>query len=577
MRNTRARPILLTILAVVVAIVLLTIGTLYAFTDFIVDRLWFKSLGYGDYHWYRVLYRYLTLAIFTLFFFIIFFFNFWIGAKFLGAKLPAKPGEDGDRPKRAVYRHFQRRSLRIYMPLSLALAIGVSLPLFFYWESALLYLVAPDTGVADPLYGKDVAYWLFSLPVYLLVFQELLIALVIVLGGLLLLYRRESRAMPRADGHLRRGAKVHLNLVTLLIFLAGAWYFSLQADMLLYTDDHMPIFFGPGYVEGHLELPLIWASALFLLLTAGAFIYFINTTKGLRIFAGCLVTFLAVVGLRYFTPLENLFQDFIVTPNEMTREAPYIANNIHATLESFAVDEIELREYPVREVPWDMTTPEVSMSLQNIPIWDEDGLLKVYRELQELRTYYTFDSVDVDRYSIADVYQQVFLAAREIDIDRLPAGGESWVNSWLKYTHGYGVVMTPASSAGAGPLNWIIQGLPPHSEFDISIDEPAIYYGVGDYRPVIAPNDSRELDYAADGEVYQTDYRGSGGVPVNNLFSKLLFSTYFGEYNIFKTTQTNVNSRILFRRNIVDRIRKLTPYLLLDPNPYPVVTEERIY
>jgi hypothetical protein len=293
--------------------------------------------------------------------------------------------------------------------------------------------------------------------------------------------------------------------------------------------------------------------------------------------AATTVLFLAVLGVRHTPFVTDAVKRYVVTPNELTREAPYIANNIEATLAAFRLQEVETREYPIREKAWEEITPEIRLSLQNVPIWDDEDLLPVYRELQEIRPYYAFDSVDIGRYRVEDVYQQVFLAARQIDLDELSGPRRTWVNRWLKYTHGYGAVMTPASQPADAPIEWFIQGIPPNTVAGLSLDEPAIYYGTGGYSPVIAPNASHELDYASQDEMNLTDYRGDGGVPIGSLFRKLVFSLYFGERNILYTTQTTANSRLLFRRDIRERIRTLTPELILDPDPYLVVAEGRLY
>lgn len=570
---------LLYAVAAVLVIGILALISAYFFNDFIVNLWWFSSLGYEQYFWQRLLYRYAVFFIVTLLFFTIFFLNFWIGSKYLGAKTPSEPKVDTGRRRRyqKLYKRFQERSLFVYFPLTFALAVFIALPLFFQWERALLYFFAPNAGIDDPVYGKDISYYLFSLPIYLLLLRKLLIAFLIVLLGLVLLYWLESRTLSGADRQLRRGAKIHLNTVMFLVFLIGAWYFILERHQLLYTNSHMPLFYGPGYVEMHVTLPLIWLCLLLLLAVAFSFIYLVNKRKGFIGFITVTVLFFVALGARYSSIAPNLLQRYFVKPNEMTLEVPYIANNILSTLTAYNLQDVETKEYPIKEIPWNMTTPEVQMSLQNIPIWDEDGLHKVYEELQAIRTYYGFNSVDVDRYVVNDVYQQVFLSPREINFQELPEGAQNWVNAWLKYTHGYGIVMNPASQATAGPIEWFIQGIPPESDFGLETEEPAIYYGKGIYSPVIAPNDSHEIDYSTGDIEKETDYKGEGGVRISSLFRKLVFALYFNEENIFYTAQTNNDSRILFRRNITERISTLTPFLLLDPDPYAVVTPERIY
>ncbi|WP_462322746.1 UPF0182 family protein, partial [Halochromatium sp.] len=329
--------------------------------------------------------------------------------------------------------------------------------------------------------------------------------------------------------------------------------------------------------EMTVTLPLIVAAAVLLLIAGALLLALVNTGKGIGLLAVTTLLLLAVLGLRHTPFLTDAVGRYVVEPAEMTREAPFIDNNIEATLAGYRLQDVETRDYQIHEEGWDKITPNIRLSLRSIPIWDEHKLLSVYRELQEIRPYYAFDRVNVGRYKIKDVYQQVFLAARQIDLEKLSEARQTWVNLWLRYTHGYGVVMNPAAQAADEPLEWLIQGIPPSSVEGLSIDEPAIYYGAGNLHPVIAPNASHELDYASRDEVKLTDYDGTGGVPVSSAFRKLVFSLYFGERNILYTTQMTDDSRLLFRRNIRDRIKTLTPDLILGPNPYLAIANGRLY
>lgn len=566
------------ILILVLAIAAL-LGLVYLFDDFLVDLWWFDALGYQDYFWLRQAYQYLVLVLVTLFFFAIFFFNFWIGAKHLGVSPPdSVPADPHDRQLRSQrLRHFQTRSLALYLPLSLALGVLIALPLYAHWETTLLYLAAPSTGVADPVFGNDISWYLFSLPLYTLVLREVLLAFGIVLLGLILLYELERRIVPGRKRQLRRGAKIHLSGIMLLLFLIAAGYFVLERNRLLSSDNHLPLFYGPGYVEMHIALPLIWASIALLAVLALLFVIFVNYRKGLAGLATVAVLLAIVTGARHWPALSGSVERYLVKPNELTLEAPYIAHNIQATLHAYGLADVETRHYPIKDIPWDTTTTRVQKSLQNIPIWDDRELRGVFDQLQLIRTYYDFDGIFTDRYTVDDVYQQVFLAVREIDFKELPADAKNWVNEWLRYTHGYGAVMTPAAQQAAGPIEWFLQSIPLSSKYDLSVADPGIYYGVGRYKPVIAPNDAHEVDYVTNDTVVESDYRGKGGVGIGDSLSKLVFALHFGEKNIFLTSATTSDSRILFRRNIQERVSTLTPFLSLDPSPYPVVTSGHIY
>ncbi len=581
---------LLIILSVILVVVGIPLATVY-FNAFIVDLWWFNALDYGLYFWARVLYQSIIFTVVTLFFFLQFFLNFWIGSRYLGAERPAlhdlEQGQAPDasaagaaRPRSAyqrLYDQFQRGSLWFYLPLCLALALLVALPVFAHWEEALLFFFAPSSGMQDPAFGKDISYYLFSLPLFSLIWQELLTASLVLLVGLALLYQFELKMVAGPGQRMRRGARIHLGVAMGFVVLIGAWYFVMDRHMLLYNDGHLPVFSGPGYVEMTFILPLIWACFILFLILGALAILYIETRKGLLALLAVAILFVGTLSFRYSSVTPELLQEYVVKPNELDRQAPYISQNIQATLKAYNLQHVETRRYPVKDIPWDTSGTEFKESLSNIPIWDEVGLHQVFQELQEIRAYYIFNTIDVDRYTVNDRYQQVAVSPREIDLDKLPAESRNWVNEWMKYTHGYGAVMAPTAQPKAGAIDWLMQGIPPRSNAGLSIEQPGIYYGTGSYSPVIAPNESGEIDYASDDELVLSDYAGKGGVSFSGLLRRALFALYFREENLILTTQINENSRLLFRRNIAERISKVTPFLHLDPHPYAVVTSERVY
>ncbi|MDZ7597090.1 MAG: UPF0182 family protein [Desulfobacterales bacterium] len=222
--------------------------------------------------------------------------------------------------------------------------------------------------------------------------------------------------------------------------------------------------------------------------------------------------------------------------------------------------QVEKRDYGRTENLRSLTDPELRTDLENIPLWDKELLKDVFQEVQAIRPYYQFSDIDVGRYPVGNALHQVYLAAREINLNRLPLSAQNWINMHLKYTHGFGPVMIPASQKGEQRMQWFINQMPPVSDYGFSIKEPGIYYGTGFYEYVIAPNDSGELHYPGELEEVLVDYKGTGGVPIGSFFKKALFAVYFKEKNIFFTTKTNSDSRILFRRNIQESVRTLTPF-----------------
>ena len=346
-------------------------------------------------------------------------------------------------------------------------AVFVAFPLYHHWEDALLYLFAPSAGLQDPAYGRDVSYYLFSLPIYQLLLRELLVAVGFMFLGSALLYWREDRPLAGQGLHLPWGAKVHLSVLAGLGFVMGAWFFMLQRYDLLYDRSHIPLFFGPGYAQMRVVLPLIWLAIVFLLAVAVSLIFFVHTRRGLKV---CLIStalFFLALGALYSPALPNLVQKYLVAPNQIVRERPFITHNIQATLAAYDLAGVETRNYPISDLPWDVRSPKLQATLRNIPVWDAEVLEKIFQQLQALRTYYAFKSVDVDRYTVGRVHQQVFLSARELDLHKLPASAQNWVNERLKYTHGNGVVMIPAAQQGEAPMTGLGLVVAMHSVIEI--------------------------------------------------------------------------------------------------------------
>ncbi len=567
-------------------ILLLTVvglGLLYlifaiVFMDFMVDMWWFDSLGYLNYFIRRLTYRYIILVVFSLMFFLVFFLNFWVASWFLGTSAP-----NADQPAMTLSRYrfflhkFRSGSLKIYAPFSLILAVALAWPFFTRWEETLLYIFAPNAPWKDPFFGVNVSYFLFALPIYLSILNTLVVTLALLLLGLVLLYWLEKRYLAKQERYLHPGAKTHLSVMVFILFVVGIWDLYLQRYTLLYSTSHEGLFYGPGFVEMNVVLPLIWISIFFLFTTAVLLITYLNSRKGFKLLVLSGALFLVAISARYSPFLPNLVEKYIVKPNEISKERSYIENNIQATLAAFNLDQVVRRDYTIEPLEWNLQEPIIRTNLRNIPVWDQDVLLNVYQHLQELRTYYKFSGVAVDRYTVNGVYQQVNLAARELSLADLPAGVRNWINERLKYTHGFGAVMTPAAQGGEEPMTWFIQDIPPQSDYGFKIAQPGIYFGMLDYGYVIAPNESRELNYPTAEGNQLSDYHGKDGIYVHSLFRRLLFALYFKSRDILFTLKTIPDSRILIRRHIVERIKALTPFFTLDKAPYTVVTDRNLY
>ena len=539
---------------------------------FLVEWWWFDSVGQGFTFWQRLLYKYAVFGTVTCGFFLIFFLNFRFASRYLRRAQP--PSEDGGkRPLRAL-----RIGSRIfYIPLALFLAAVLALPAFRHWRQFLLFFFGPSAGVVDPVFGKDVSYYLFSFPIYRMIQSRLLLCLVALFLGLVLLYRTETRVLAGPSGRLPTAARWHLSLVLLAAFLVESWDFILQRNALVYKTSYAPLFFGPGFVDLKLIVPLIWLQVALWIATVLCLLLAVHYNKGFKVLAALVLAFLGALGAGHSDFLPKAVIKYIVKPNEFTLEAPFIAKNIKSTLQAYRLQTVEVRDFSPASLPAHYNDPKVEKVLRNIPLWEARTLKPVLEQLQELRSYYSFSTVSADRYTVAGEYEQTYTAPRELDYGNLPGVAGNWVNRHLTYTHGYGAVMTPANQTGGGQMTWFIHGIPIESDYGLSIGQPDIYFGLQPMPYAIAPNRTGEMDYPSGNSNRTTDYRGRGGVPLSSLFHRLVFAWHFEDRNLLLTDRLTDRSRILFRRNIIDRVRALAPFLTLDTNPYMVATPRGIF
>ena len=557
------------LLAVLAAIALLKL----IFVDFVIDFWWFQSQGLGLYFMMRWLYRYAVFLFFVAAFFVFFYINFWIASRFVGFDDSAKRAENRD-----IVRRLHAGLRRFYLPFSAVLALPIALPMYRNWEQALMFLFGRSSGVTDALLDKDVSFYLFSLPIYHLLQKEILVVSVVLFLTIIFLYWYEHRLLAAQDEALSRGARLHISLIALFVVAILCWGVLLERFDLLYTTTNLPVFYGPGYVEMRIILPFIWLTAIFLAGLGISLVVAVNRGKGWKIPAvfGVLMVLSVVSGNADM--MTDAVRKYVVAPNQIVRERAYIDANIRSTLAAFRLDEVETRDFKTQAQPnFDARDPDLIRRLENIPVWDREMLGSVYEELQGIRTYYSFPTIDVDRYTVEERYRQVYLGAREIQFSKLPQGAQNWINLHLQYTHGQGVVVIPAAQAGDEFMTWFVKDIPPTSEFGLSTKQSSIYYGLERKPYVIVPNDAGEIGSPQGEDEVIVHYDGTGGVRLDSLWRKLLFAMYFKDRNIFFTAKTNDRSRILFRRNVIDGISHIAPYLKLDRDPYIVMTENGLF
>jgi uncharacterized protein len=348
----------------------------------------------------------------------------------------------------------------------------------------------------------------------------------------------------------------------------------LDRYLVLYDDNGFV--FCAGYTDVHVELPALWL--LIVLAVVAAIVAWANVR--LRTIRLVIAAPLLVFGgsFLFAEVIPGLFERFFVKPNELQLETPYIQRNIAFTREAYNLVQIAVQPFPAEQNLTFQSLKDNSGSIDNIRLWDWQPLMDTYAQLQEIRTYYRFLDVDVDRYHLDGSYQQVTLAARELDSSLLSANAQTWVNLHLLFTHGNGVVMSPVTQKSAEGLPiFYLRDIPPTATGGPLITEPRIYFGQGAANYVMVKGAAPEFDYPKGNDNAYTSYDGADGVPIGGIGWRSLFAWYFGDVNLLLSDYITSESRIMLHRNIKDRVETIAPFLQLDRDPYVVISEGRLY
>jgi uncharacterized membrane protein (UPF0182 family) len=465
---------------------------------------------------------------------------------------------------------------RLISPVAAVVSFLIGLSASSEWEAALLYRNAQPFGVRDPIFQRDVAFYVFQLPLWRRGLGWLLVILVLALGLTALVYFLGRVLVLTSRGPvITARARAHLLLLLALLLFAKAADFWLDRYDLLYSQRGAVL--GATYTDVHATLPALgWLAVLAVLcgLTALAHIF---RRSSRPVLAGLVVLAVGWIGGLWAFP--TLVQRLRVAPNALVAESPYIAHHIQLTRRAFALDRIEERDFPARE---GLTAADVARNgptLKNVRLWDHAPLLLTFAQLQEIRTYYRFIDVDNDRYLVDGEYRQVMLSARELSYQNLPRDVQGrdadlqWINEHLQYTHGYGAVVGPVNriTTEGLPELWV-KDIPPAAAKDaLRITRPEIYYGEVSNEYVFVRTHSQEIDYPSGDENVYTTYQGRGGVQVGSVWRRLLLSIRFGSYRILLSPEITPDSRVLFHRQIGERVRRIAPFLRFDADPYFVI------
>jgi len=442
------------------------------------------------------------------------------------------------------------------------------------WDLILRFLYQAPYGRSEPLFGKDIGFYLFSLPVYVALKNWLfwLLALSgLMAGAIYSVHGDVGLDPPRWSAS--PAAVAHGSALFGLFVMVKAWSYALDRYLLLYDDNGVVV--GASYTDVHVELPALWL--LIVLAVIAAIVAIVNVrlrSAPLVIGAALLVFGGAFV---FGDAVPALVQRFYVKPSELQLEKPYIQRNITFTREAYNLGQITVRPFPAEQDLTYQSLEKDSGTVNNIRLWDWRPLLAAYAQLQEIRTYYRFLDVDVDRYHLGSSYQQVMISARELIPSLLPANAQTWVNQHLLFTHGDGAVMSPVTRKSAEGLPiFYLKDIPSVATGGPRITQPRIYFGESSAGHVIVNASTPEFDYpSGQGNAY-TRYDGADGVLLGGALWRSLFAWTFDDLNILLSSYVTSDSKILFHRNIQDRVRRIAPFLQLDRDPYLAISEGRL-
>ena len=457
-------------------------------------------------------------------------------------------------------------------PLALILAGLVSLLIANYsgdqWITWLYFLNATPFGKTDPILGRDIAFFVFTLPLLetLHALSRIVVFLMAAVAVAAYIFGEELGLTPRGLYVSRRAGR-HLGLVAalgLLVLSYGAW---LQIPQLLTTPSGVVT--GATYADVHARIPALWALAAAAVL--GAAVSAWQALRGGRMWpivaAVALYVVVSVAGSGY----ASLIQRFVVAPNEQVKETPYIVHNIQATRAAFGLDAVSERPLSGEAHLTRADLDRNAATIDNVPLWNDRPLLDTFGQIQEIRTYYDFFAVDNDRYTINGKYRQIMLSARELNSRSLPS--RTWINEHLTFTHGYGLTLGPVNEVTREGLPVLfIKDLPPVSTADLKVTQPAIYYGELTNDHVFVKTQTEEFDYPRGDDNVFAHYTGDGGVPLSNVFRRLMFAIRFRSTDTFFSPNLTSGSRVMLHRNIAERVRRIAPFLRYDPDPYLTIS-----
>jgi len=566
------------IAAIVVGICLLLLSLA---TDLLVDWLWFSSIGYLQVFW-------TTIGAETVVFLAVWtgtaiplWLNGWLAVRVVrrrSTQVAAAFGWKAAGPAPPDLLAIMRDRLQwswIVAGGAGLLAMLVAAAEVGNWGVILQFFYHVPFGADDPLFNKDISFYLFVLPTYILIKNWMLLTL--VLSALFAAAIYWVHGAIEYDVHHRSmspTAIAHGSALLGLLFVVKAFSYGLDRYLLLYGDNGVVV--GASYTDVHVGIPGLWLLIGFSII--GAFAAWANLRERTYRLPAAAFFLVAIGSFVLSGAVPVLFRQFFVKPSELQLEKPYIERNIALTRRAYNLDQVATKPFTAEQTLTFKTLDANKATIENIRLWDWLPLSDTYAQLQEIRTYYKFHDLDVDRYWLDGSYQSVMLSARELRPSLLPPNAQTWVNRHVLFTHGNGAVMSPVTRKSTEGLPFFyLRDIPPVADGGPRIHEPRIYYGEESDSYVIVKGSTPEFDYPKGKDNVYAAYDGAGGIPIGAMVWQGLFAYYFNDPNLVLSSYITADSRIMIRRNIRERVRTIAPFLRLDRDPYLVISNGRMF
>ncbi|MDH7568057.1 MAG: UPF0182 family protein, partial [Armatimonadota bacterium] len=539
-----------------------------------VDWLWFIDVGYRSVFLRTMGIKVALMLVASIVFFLVVYANLW-----LARRISPRPRLylDEQHQFRIHVGDISRRGAGLIALIAAAVvSLTVGMGAAAGWYNYLLFTNPVEFGRADPIFHRDIGYYVFTFPFWRYVYRWLMLAVVFSCLGSAALYFVD-RAIDVVGG--REGVRVdprvrvHLTLLVGVGLLLKAWGYWLARYEILFSPHGL--FFGAGYTDVKVRLVVLNALVVLAAVT-GLVVILTAKTRSYKAPVVAIGTWL-IVALVGGSFLPVTVQKVRVTPNELAAEQPYIAHNIRATREAYNLDRVTQRDFPAAGTLRAADIEANRDTIESIRLWDYEPLLQAYRQLQTIRAYYTFRGADTDRYRFPEGMRQVALSVRELDVNKLGGAESSWINRHLIYTHGYGLSMSPVNRVATDGLpELIVRDFPPVTPPHMPLTQPQVYFGelTSDY--VIVNTTEKEFDRPAGDENVTTTYEGRSGVSLAGLIRRMAFAVHFADLNLLISPAITRQSRILYGRSVAERVQRIVPFLRLDSDPYPVVHQGRI-